>query len=46
MVLKQKKRTIKDLPLIIKEAEEYANKVIKTDEDRKKWKKYVKDNFK
>ncbi len=46
MVLKQKKRTIKDFSSIIKEAQEYADKVIKTDEDKKKWQKYVKDNFK
>lgn len=42
----RKKQTIKDFSSIMKEAQEYADKVIKTDEDKKKWQKYVKDNFK
>ena len=39
-------RTMKDFSSIIKKAQEYADNIIKTDDDKKKWQEYMKNNSK
>ena len=45
-VLEQGKRSLKDFSSIIKKAQEYADNIIKTDNDKKKWQEYMKNNSK